>query len=345
MVARPDVKKAKVSTQGITHKVSPQISPLAVRPAIAQSRGRLPKERPVVSSVVAGTQLKGVSLQRSGSAVQMLQTTVPLLATPTVIEHPIVQFTYKPSATTSFAAVARKATPSLPIDAITPYIVAPSGIQLPVARHREALGTEPVIVSKMARFVTHSVDVKHAPPLQIAVIKTIPKSATMVLPMRQRVALPSVAHASQMRVRKVRAGGVTTPAIPLVKQAQFNARIASLDAMRPEVHVYAKHMAKAKVVSRYTSTTHVEVRVMPRTATPRIARRMPAPHKLRRVIVRRAKQFVYTVKAGETLHSLARKFGVSPQVLMRANKLREPRHLREGQKLIIPRTPIMVKYA
>lgn len=63
------------------------------------------------------------------------------------------------------------------------------------------------------------------------------------------------------------------------------------------------------------------------------------------VIVRRRTSFTYTVQRGDTLCGLARKFGLSLQELMRANKLGKPIKLRVGQTLVIPRLPISVRYS
>ena len=44
----------------------------------------------------------------------------------------------------------------------------------------------------------------------------------------------------------------------------------------------------------------------------------------------------YRVRKGDTIGRIARRHGVSQKALMRANKIRDPRKLRSGQKLIIP---------
>lgn len=48
-------------------------------------------------------------------------------------------------------------------------------------------------------------------------------------------------------------------------------------------------------------------------------------------------QTIYTVKRGESLWRLAKKFNSSPGAIARANKLTEPYQLQPGQVLIIPR--------
>jgi len=45
----------------------------------------------------------------------------------------------------------------------------------------------------------------------------------------------------------------------------------------------------------------------------------------------------YVVKAGDTAYSIARRNGISLDVLARANGLADPGHIREGQTLILPR--------
>lgn len=44
----------------------------------------------------------------------------------------------------------------------------------------------------------------------------------------------------------------------------------------------------------------------------------------------------YTVRAGDTLWAIARRFGVAIQALMEANEVLEPDRLQPGQELIIP---------
>ncbi|MEW8977534.1 MAG: LysM peptidoglycan-binding domain-containing protein [Symbiobacterium sp.] len=50
----------------------------------------------------------------------------------------------------------------------------------------------------------------------------------------------------------------------------------------------------------------------------------------------RESQTIYTVRRGDSLWRLARKFGTSPGAIARANKLQEPYQLTPGQVLIIP---------
>ncbi len=46
--------------------------------------------------------------------------------------------------------------------------------------------------------------------------------------------------------------------------------------------------------------------------------------------------FTYTVRWGDTLFSLARRFGTTVEAIAEANKLPDPRKIRAGQQLIIP---------
>ncbi|MBY6274645.1 MAG: hypothetical protein CWE10_00280 [Symbiobacterium thermophilum] len=50
----------------------------------------------------------------------------------------------------------------------------------------------------------------------------------------------------------------------------------------------------------------------------------------------RETQTIYTVRRGDSLWRLARKFGTSPGTIAKANKLTEPYQLTPGQVLIIP---------
>ena len=45
---------------------------------------------------------------------------------------------------------------------------------------------------------------------------------------------------------------------------------------------------------------------------------------------------VYTVRAGDTLYSIAQRYQVEVDLLMRANRVRNPYNLRIGTKLCIP---------
>ena len=45
---------------------------------------------------------------------------------------------------------------------------------------------------------------------------------------------------------------------------------------------------------------------------------------------------VYTVKAGDTLYTIAQNYGISVALLMRANKICNPYNLRIGTKICIP---------
>lgn len=51
----------------------------------------------------------------------------------------------------------------------------------------------------------------------------------------------------------------------------------------------------------------------------------------------------YTVKAGDTIYSIARSFAVSPSSLMDANEIDDPRMLKIGEKLIIPSSYVVEK--
>ena len=46
---------------------------------------------------------------------------------------------------------------------------------------------------------------------------------------------------------------------------------------------------------------------------------------------------IYVVRTGDTLYSIARRFGVSVQLLAQVNGIANPRYIRVGQRLIIPR--------
>jgi len=48
-------------------------------------------------------------------------------------------------------------------------------------------------------------------------------------------------------------------------------------------------------------------------------------------------QTTYVVRPGDTLHALARRFGVSASALARANRLADPDRIRAGQRLVVPR--------
>jgi LysM repeat protein len=50
-------------------------------------------------------------------------------------------------------------------------------------------------------------------------------------------------------------------------------------------------------------------------------------------------QTIYVVKPGDSLSSIAAKYGVTPQAIQQANKIKDPNVIQVGQKLIIPRPP------
>ncbi|RME81081.1 MAG: LysM peptidoglycan-binding domain-containing protein, partial [Caldilineae bacterium] len=51
------------------------------------------------------------------------------------------------------------------------------------------------------------------------------------------------------------------------------------------------------------------------------------------------KLFTYTVKAGDTLYSIARKYDITVEDILRYNNLQDPNNLRVGQELQIPGKP------
>jgi LysM repeat protein len=50
-------------------------------------------------------------------------------------------------------------------------------------------------------------------------------------------------------------------------------------------------------------------------------------------------QTIYVVKPGDSLLSIAAKYGVTPQAIQQANKIKDPNFIQVGQKLIIPWPP------
>ncbi|MBO9371644.1 MAG: LysM peptidoglycan-binding domain-containing protein, partial [Chloroflexi bacterium] len=45
---------------------------------------------------------------------------------------------------------------------------------------------------------------------------------------------------------------------------------------------------------------------------------------------------VYVVRSGDTLYSIARRFGVTVQAIQQRNGLADPNNIKVGQQLIIP---------
>ncbi len=96
-----------------------------------------------------------------------------------------------------------------------------------------------------------------------------------------------------------------------------------------------------------------EIPETPKVTAPSSTPRLPAPEGLvrgettrrtlqRKVSLQPAHSFRYTVIAGDTLYSLAERFGISVQELAAANGLPENAPLRIGQRLIIPARPVTV---
>ena len=48
-------------------------------------------------------------------------------------------------------------------------------------------------------------------------------------------------------------------------------------------------------------------------------------------------QIIHIVKRGETVYAISRKYHVSPNQILKANKLKKSRGIKPGQRLIIPR--------
>lgn len=83
---------------------------------------------------------------------------------------------------------------------------------------------------------------------------------------------------------------------------------------------------------------------MPRLPEPETKFQKPASSRLYRpsVTIQPAHSFRYTAIAGDTLYSLAEKFGISVKELAEVNGLPENAPLRIGQRLIIPARPVTV---
>lgn len=69
---------------------------------------------------------------------------------------------------------------------------------------------------------------------------------------------------------------------------------------------------------------------------PREARKGPAP---RRVAQPRAQRLGHTVEPGDSLWTISRRYGVSLDAIVRANRLEPGQRLRLGQHLVIPSVP------
>ncbi|MGQ9751504.1 MAG: LysM peptidoglycan-binding domain-containing protein [Thermoanaerobaculaceae bacterium] len=59
----------------------------------------------------------------------------------------------------------------------------------------------------------------------------------------------------------------------------------------------------------------------------------------------RIRRFYHTVRRGDTLVALSKRYGVNVATLMAANDIRDPRRLRSGQELLIPKGPGAISYA
>lgn len=53
----------------------------------------------------------------------------------------------------------------------------------------------------------------------------------------------------------------------------------------------------------------------------------------------RVRQFMHVVRKGDTPSAIARRYGSTVEAILAANRLRNPRSLRVGQTLVVPRTP------
>ncbi len=180
-----------------------------------------------------------------------------------------------------------------------------------------------------------------------------PKALSTLSPRHQAVAAPQPVGA-------VTAGKRTVPAIAYVESAPMRvtkqprpspshlaAPQAAASAWMAAPSVGQEHLFVAWVISPRTLQRAPEISEVPTVAVPASVPRLPAPQPIVRrspqpMTVQRGHSFRYTVIAGDTLFSLAERFGISVKELAAANGLPENAPLRIGQRLLIPARPVTV---
>jgi LysM repeat protein len=86
-----------------------------------------------------------------------------------------------------------------------------------------------------------------------------------------------------------------------------------------------------------TPTTTPTVTTTPWTPTPTTTTTPWIPTPTATPTLAPGQQIIYIVRTGDTLYSIARRFGVSLEALMQANGINNPNYIQAGQRLIIPR--------
>ncbi len=107
------------------------------------------------------------------------------------------------------------------------------------------------------------------------------------------------------------------PSVPIERVDELDRRLQALDA--------AREKDKQEMIQRLSKTISDMLKASS------ASRSTPAP---RRSVS--STGYEHVVKSGETLSAIAQAYGVKVQVIIEANGLNNPDHLRTGQKLFIP---------
>ena len=93
------------------------------------------------------------------------------------------------------------------------------------------------------------------------------------------------------------------------------------------------------VVLVWNTQPWFEIEIKPASGAKTVTTETAAPKKTERALQSNTEIFNYEVRPGETLSTIAARFGVSVRTLLNHNHLDNPNALRSGQHLKIPRRP------
>jgi len=125
------------------------------------------------------------------------------------------------------------------------------------------------------------------------------------------------------------ASASVSPLPPLAPSSQDNSTIVTARA------VPVAPLSSSVGVQKAMSAQPKPSPIFQDSAVPKLAPSQPAPA----LSVVGQSQFQHTIEAGESLYAIARRYGVSPDAIVKANNLSAPDQIFVGQKVIIPGRP------
>ena len=143
-------------------------------------------------------------------------------------------------------------------------------------------------------------------------------------PLSHHASIATLERIIRLRPRYLLHGVVAAVGVAAVSSIAFQPRHAELPAAPPTTVEAVAPMVALDLAPLPTPVEVVADEPVAATPEPEVAA-APAP----------AKPSVHTVEDGETLRSLADRFGITPETIMAANGLRNPDMLQVGQDLVI----------